>query len=146
MGRMRIANRRPDPQQYQQYYRYRNGQLLITTDVGTASAPAPSGLAATPPASGASTTLNWTAASGATNYRIERKAAGGAYASMGTTSTTSFPDNGASSGSAYLYKVCAADSSGSCVSNYSNVALGTTVSFARPSMPGASLSLRGRKK
>src|SRR5260370_3613384 len=108
----------------QREYAYRNGQLLITTDAGTASAPAPSALTANPPTSGASITLNWTAASGATNYRVERKAAGGAYASIGTTPSTILTDSGASSGSAYLYKVCAADVAGNCTSGYSNIELG----------------------
>ena len=108
---------------------YRGGQLLATDE--TPLAAAPSGLA-TSTASSTSIAVSWTAASGASYYRVERKGAGGSYALLGTTSSssTSLTDSGASSGTAYLYKVCAADSSGACVSNYSNVALGTTVSFA----------------
>src|SRR5260370_33686176 len=44
----------------QREYGYRNGQLLITTDAGTARAPAPSALTANPPTSGADNTLNLT--------------------------------------------------------------------------------------
>lgn len=108
---------------------YRGGQLLATDE--TPLAAAPSGLTSAT-ASSTSIALSWTAASGASNYRVERKGASGSYALLGTTpsSSTSITDSGASSGTAYLYKVCAADSSGACVSNYSNVALGTTVSFA----------------
>ena len=38
-------------------------------------------------------------------------------------------DNGAGSGSAYLYKVCAADGSGNCTSGYSNIVLGARFNF-----------------
>ena len=113
----------------QKEYGYRNGQLLITAESTSASAPAPSALTANPPSSGANVTLNWTAASGATNYRVERKGAGGTFGSIGTTSSTNMIDNGAGSGSAYLYKVCAADGAGNCTSGYSNVVLGATFNF-----------------
>lgn len=113
----------------QKEYGYRNGQLLITAEAGTASAPPPSGLAVTPPASGANVTLNWTAASGATNYRVERKGAGGSFSSIGTTSSTTVNDSSASNGSAYLYKVCAADGAGNCTSSYSNIVLGARFNF-----------------
>jgi YD repeat-containing protein len=81
-----------NPLSPQKEYAYRNGQLLITTDAG-ANAPAPSGLTATPPSSGASINLSWSASSGATNYRIERKGAGGSYNLIGTTSLTTLTDN-----------------------------------------------------
>jgi RHS repeat-associated protein len=110
-------------------YGYRDGQLLIATDTGTTSAAAPSGLAATPPVSGTSITLNWTAASGATNYRVERQGAGGSYGLVGTTTNTTLTDNTTISGSAYLYKVCAANGSGNCTSGFSNIALGAAVTF-----------------
>ena len=113
----------------QKEYGYRNGQLLITTETGAANAPAPSTLTATPPTSGAVVTLNWTAASGATRYRVERKGAGGSFASAGMTVTTSFNDSDGSNGSAYLYKVCAADGAGNCTSAYSNVVLGARFNF-----------------
>src|SRR5207244_521193 len=93
------------------------------------TAPTPSGLTATPPTSGTTITLNWSAASGANNYRIERKSAGGPYGLVGTTSSTTLTDSTTSSGSAYLYKVCAADGGGNCTSGYSNIALGAAVTF-----------------
>jgi RHS repeat-associated protein len=106
---------------------YRGGQLLGVIETPTAAAP--SGLTATPGSGGASITLGWSAASGATNYRVERRAAGTAFEKVGTTASNSFTDSLTGSGSAYLYKVCAADGLGNCVSAYSNVALGATVTF-----------------
>ena len=38
--------------------------------------------------------------------------------------------NVSSSGSAYLYRVCAADGSGNCTSNYSNIVLGARLNFS----------------
>jgi RHS repeat-associated protein len=111
----------------QKEYGYRNGQLLITTETGT-SAAAPSALTTTPPASGANIVLSWTAAQGAINYRVERQGAGGAFALLGATTSNTFTDS-ATSGSAYLYKVCAANGSGQCTSGYSNIALGAAVTF-----------------
>ena len=106
---------------------YRGGQLLLVIESGLGSIPVPTNLTTT--MSGANVVLNWSAASGATNYRVERKAAVGQFASIGTSGTTSFTDTGAGSGNAYLYRVCAADGSGNCTSGYSNAALRTVVSF-----------------
>ncbi len=119
------------PSSPQKEYGYRNGQLLITAEAATASAPPPTALAANPPTSGANVTLNWTAASGATSYRVERKSvpSGGLFGSIGTTPSTTMTDSGASSGSAYLYKVCAADGAGNCISGYSNIVLGAPFNF-----------------
>ncbi len=106
---------------------YRGGQLLSVVETPTAAGP--SGLTAGTSGGGSSITLSWTAASGATNYRVERKGAGGSYNLAGTTASVGFTDNGVTSGNAYLYKVRAADGSGNCLSAYSNIALGATVSF-----------------
>src|SRR5205807_5108345 len=62
----------------QKEYGYRNGQLLITA--ASASA-APSELAAAPASSGTNIALSWSGS--ASNYRIERKAAGGSFGSIG---------------------------------------------------------------
>jgi RHS repeat-associated protein len=105
---------------------YRADQLLATDDLLNAASP--SSVAATP--SSSNVVLGWSAASGATNYRVERKAAGTAYGSIGTTATTSLTDSSASPGQAYLYRVCAADSGGNCTSAYSNIALGARLNFA----------------
>ena len=118
----------------QKEYGYRNGQLLITAATSSSSASPPSGLTAAPSGGGATVTLSWTPASGATNYRLERKGAGGSYVLAGTTASTGFTDNGVSSGNAYLYRACAADGSGTCTSNYSNIALGTAMSFTDPTI------------
>jgi RHS repeat-associated protein len=104
---------------------YRAGQLLATFETGATSAP--TGLMAT---ADSSITLNWSAASSATNYRVERKGAGGAYSFLGATSSTILTDSGASLGSAYLYRVCAADGANNCTSNYSNIVLGARLNFA----------------
>jgi RHS repeat-associated protein len=104
---------------------YRGGQLLATNE--SLSGAAPSALAATPSSSNIS--LSWNAASGATKYRVERTGAGGSYGLLTTTTTTSTTDSGASSGSAYLYRVCAADGSGNCTSDYSNIAMGARLNF-----------------
>lgn len=109
---------------------YRGGTLLATDEKSNAAAP--SALVATPSTSNVA--LSWTAASGATNYRIERKGAGGSYALLSTTSSTSKTDDTASSGNAYLYRVCAADAAGNCTSSYSNIGLGMAFSFTDPTI------------
>jgi len=116
----------------QKEYGYRNGELLViagaSTGGGTAAA-APSGLAASPAPSGANVTLSWGAATGAANYRVERKVAGGSFGLLAATASTTYGDTGVSVGSAYLYRLCAANASGICTSDYSNVALATLVGF-----------------
>jgi len=120
----------------QREYGYRNGQLLVTTESGTNNALGPSALTATPPTSGAGITLNWTAASGATNYRVERATSkDGPYVFAGHSSSTTLIDSGVS-GTAYLYKVCAANSQDICTSGYSNIALGVAVIFTDPDIKG----------
>jgi RHS repeat-associated protein len=104
---------------------YRGGQLLATDE--SLSAGAPSALTATP--SSSNVALSWTAASGASKYRVERKAAGSSYGLLTTTTSTSAADSGASAGSAYLYRVCAADAANNCTSDYSNIALGAKLNF-----------------
>jgi RHS repeat-associated protein len=102
---------------------YRGGQLLATSE--TLSGAPPSSLAATP--STTNIALSWSGSAG--NYRVERKGAGGSYERLTTTPSTSTTDSGASSGSAYLYRVCAADGSGNCTSDYSNIAMGARLNF-----------------
>ena len=110
-------------------YGYRNGQLLVTVDAATNSATPPTVLTAAPYNGGPSISLSWTA-SGATNYRIEKAVSkNGPYNFAGVSTTAGFIDNGVSSGAAYLYKVCAADSQNACTSAYSNVVLGLAFAF-----------------
>jgi RHS repeat-associated protein len=107
---------------------YRGGQLLAT-EAGTPSAAAPSSLTATTNSTGTNMSLSWSSASGASKYRVERKSAGGNFALLTTTTSTSLTDSSVSNGSAYLYKVCAADNQNNCTSSFSNLALGTAVTF-----------------
>ncbi|MGH9872943.1 MAG: RHS repeat-associated core domain-containing protein [Pyrinomonadaceae bacterium] len=113
----------------QKEYGYRNGQLLIVAGTGAATAPAPSSLAAAPSSGGGNVVLTWSAASGAASYRVERKGATGSFVLAGTTASPGLTDTGASAGSAYLYRVCAANAQGTCTSVFSNIALGAAVSF-----------------
>ncbi len=88
----------------------------------------PSGTACTPPAaptgvttSGTgttTTTVSWTAVSGATSYKVFRATtSGGPYTQVGTSSTTSFADSGLACGTTYFYVVTA--SNGTCDSGNS---------------------------
>jgi RHS repeat-associated protein len=122
------------PASPQKEYGYRNGQLLITTENSGVGGTPPSNLTATPPSSGSNITLSWSAVSGATNYRVERKPAGGNYTLAGTTSSTTLVDTGTSSGNAYLFRVCVANGSGQCVSSFSNIALGAAITFTDPTI------------
>jgi RHS repeat-associated protein len=111
---------------------FRNTQLFMVIDAPVTPASVPSGLSTT---AGASVTLNWTAASGATNYRVTRATSKeGPYSQLGTTSATTFNDTNVTSGTAYLYKVCAADGAGNCTSAYSNISLGVAFSFTDPTI------------
>jgi RHS repeat-associated protein len=102
---------------------YRGGQLLATNE--SLSAGAPSALAATP--SSSNIALSWSGS--ASKYRVEHKGAGGSYELLTTTTSTSTTDSGASTGNAYLYRVCAADGANNCTSDYSNIALGARLNF-----------------
>ncbi len=67
---------------------------------------------------------------GVTEYRVERKAAGGVFTQIGVTSSTVLQDTTASSNTAYLYRARAFNEAGG--SPYSNVDLATTVIFTNP--------------
>ena len=102
---------------------YRGGQLLATNETLTAGQP--SSLTATP--SSSNVALSWSGS--ASKYRIERKAAGTGYELLATTTSASTTDSGASTGNAYLYRVCSADTNNNCTSDYSNIALGAKLNF-----------------
>jgi hypothetical protein len=111
-------------------YGYRNAQLLITAGAPTLTQPQPGSLSAAPYNGGPSVSLTWNSPAGAVNYRIERAISkNGPYGLAGASTSTSFVDNGVTSGTAYLYRVCAATSGNTCTSAYSNIVLGTAVSF-----------------
>jgi RHS repeat-associated protein len=120
------------PNSPQKEYGYRGGELLVVATPAL-SAAAPSGLAATPTKSGTAihVGLSW-AATGAAYYRVERSAdkSWTAPQLVGTSQTNSLDDSGATQGHAYLYRVCAADAGGDCVSAYSNAAMGMAYVFA----------------
>ncbi|HEU4597120.1 MAG TPA: RHS repeat-associated core domain-containing protein, partial [Pyrinomonadaceae bacterium] len=76
-------------------------------------------------ASATQISLTWTAAAGASNYRVERSTSlSGSYSLAGTSASAGFADTGVTGGTAYLYRVCSADAGGNCISPFSNLALG----------------------
>ena len=76
--------------------------------------PAPTGLTATPGASGSKTiTVSWAASAGASSYVVSRAAtSGGTYAQVGTPTAASFANTGLTSGTTYFYKVAAKNAGG----------------------------------
>jgi len=82
----------------------------------TCSATAPTGVSASASGNNA-IQLSWSAASGATQYRIYRSTTtGGPYTQVGTTTTTSYLDNQAQGGATYYYVVTTYTT---CESSYS---------------------------
>ncbi|HVQ16953.1 MAG TPA: fibronectin type III domain-containing protein, partial [Vicinamibacterales bacterium] len=77
--------------------------------------------------SNAQVDVAWSVPPGATSYQIDRRAAGGGFSQIGTSTTGSFSDTTASAGSAYLYRVRALNNAG--VSSNSAADLATTVIF-----------------
>jgi TatA/E family protein of Tat protein translocase len=79
--------------------------------VATATAPAPAATLSAPnglTAKGAKNqvTLSWSAVPGATNYNVMRSGtSGGPYARIATVSTTSYSDDGLTSGAPFYYAV-----------------------------------------
>jgi hypothetical protein len=59
--------------------------------------------------------LTWIAAAGATSYQIERRAAGSAFSTIGTSSTTTFSDHSVVAGAAYQYRVRALNPAGAAL-------------------------------
>jgi hypothetical protein len=74
---------------------------------------APAGTAPVGTATATSVQISWSAVSGATSYVIQRATgAAGTFANAGTSTTTSFTDNGLTANTAYRYRVAAANSAG----------------------------------
>jgi hypothetical protein len=71
--------------------------------------------------------LTWTAVGGASSYQIDRKAAGGSFAQIGTSGTNSYSDTTAAANTAYLYQVRAVNGSGASANSAPDLA--TTVIF-----------------
>ena len=97
------------------------GQQVVTaTDVAAATItgsrsvvvgpPTPANLIATA-ASSTSIDLTWNPSNGATQYEVLRRAAGGDYTPLTTTTSASFTDSAVTPNAAYAYKVRALDSS-----------------------------------
>ncbi|HEX3551778.1 MAG TPA: hypothetical protein VIA62_00940 [Thermoanaerobaculia bacterium] len=95
------------------------------TEGGTCTPPAaPTGVA-TSATGQTSTTVSWTAVSGATSYKIFRATtSGGPYTQVGTSTTTSFTDSGLACNTTFFYVVTA--SNGTCDSGNSAQASATT--------------------
>jgi fibronectin type 3 domain-containing protein len=74
-----------------------------------------------------SVSVTWSAVSGAASYEIVRSADAATFASVGTTSATSFIDEGVQANTSYLYKVRAL--SGGTTGPFSAADLATTVIF-----------------
>lgn len=83
--------------------------------------------------------LTWTAAAGASGYKIERKlGAAGTYAQIGTSATASFDDTGLATQSTYFYRVRANNAAGDGA--YSSEVQVTTPALA-PTPTNGQLSL-----
>jgi hypothetical protein len=72
-------------------------------------------------------TISWSGVAEATSYTIERRAAGGAFVPIASTSATAYVDNTVSPSAAYLYRVHAVNDSGSSPDSAFDIA--TTVIF-----------------
>jgi Fibronectin type III domain len=105
--------------------------------------PAPTDLSAIA-ASSTEVALSWTAATGATSYRVERSADGSTgWAQIATTTSPSYRDSGIVENSTRHYRVIATNSGGE--SGPSNVASATTPGSA-PSNPSTLIATAGRRK
>lgn len=71
--------------------------------------------------------ISWSGVAEATSYTIERRAAGGAFMPIATTSATAYVDNTVSPNAAYLYRVYAVNDGGSSAASAADFA--TTVIF-----------------
>jgi hypothetical protein len=77
--------------------------------------------------SGTSVQISWTAAAGATGYKVYRSTNNSAFTVVGTPAASPFTDNTASADTAYMYKVTSTD--GVTESGFSNSDFATTVVF-----------------
>jgi photosystem II stability/assembly factor-like uncharacterized protein len=114
------------------------GVWEITVDA--AAPPAPSAVVAT----GTSSTqvnVTWNASSGADHYEIYRSENGSTYASVGTTSSTTFNDS-ASANHAYLYRVRSLDASSAHPSTYSSPDFATTIVFSDDPLVAQSTTIK----
>jgi uncharacterized repeat protein (TIGR01451 family) len=92
----------------------------------------PTGVAATA-VTATQININWLAVNGAASYEIDRKAAGGGFSQIGTSTTNSISDTTPSADSAYLYRIRAVNEAGKSSNSASDLA--TTVIFADDPLP-----------
>ena len=103
----------------------------------------PAGLTATP--SSTQVALLWTASSdnvAVTGYRVYRSVGGGAYSQIAAPAGTSYTDTGLTNGTAYSYKVAAADAAAN-VSAQSAAVSGTPADTTPPSVPAGLAATAG---
>lgn len=93
------------------------GNSANSAEASATTAPAPpTGFAAT--SGSTQVALSWTASAAATSYRILRgSATGGPYTTVGTSSSTSYIDNGLTNGTTYYYVVSAVNTNGTSVNS-----------------------------
>jgi hypothetical protein len=89
--------------------------------------------------------VTWNAVSGAAQYRVFRKVSGGGWERLGVTSSTSFTDTTAKSGTAYTYTVrCLSADGNDYTSGYNSK--GKSVTYvAAPTLTGVSNTTSGVK-
>ena len=95
-------------------------RLTITDECGSGSGtvtvtvplPITTGLSATWSAQTGAIALVWPAIDGATQYVIERRYGGGAWAQVGTSTTNSFTDSSVASSTTYVYRVTSPNNGG----------------------------------
>jgi hypothetical protein len=101
--------------------------IVSQPDAALAAVAAPTGLAITS-TSNAQISVGWAPSAGATGYRVERASTkAGTYTQVATPTTNSFTDTAVTTGTTYVYRVRAVDSSGP--SPYSNTVMATAVTF-----------------
>lgn len=76
--------------------------------------------------------MSWSTVSGASGYTVYRRVAGGSFASVGTTTSTSFNDTSAATNTAYLYRVRATNDTGASPDSVADFA--TTLTFTDPTL------------
>jgi len=115
------------------------GPITTTTTPADTQAPTVPGTPIAVQNTGTQITLSWTASTdnvGVTGYDIFRAigASGGSFASVGTSTTTTFTDTGLTPGQTYRYQVRARDAAGN-LSAFSNTLTVTASSSCTPPPP-----------
>lgn len=86
---------------------------LFVVPAGTTTNPPPAPTILSATVASGSVTLTWSASGGATSYNVKRATvSGGPYASVGTTSATTWTNSGLTNGLTYYYVVSATNSAG----------------------------------